>query len=358
MKKVLVAMSGGVDSSTAALLLHEQGYTCVGCTMRLFENTDAGISPERSCCSLEDALAARAAAVRLGMPYYVFNFTDDFRKTVIDKFVRCYENGITPNPCIDCNRYMKFGKLFSRADALGCDYIATGHYAQIERSSEGFVLKRAADSSKDQSYVLYGMNQEQLSRTLFPLGGMQKTQTRLTAARAGLENAGKPDSQDICFVPGGDYAAVVAHYSGKTPCPGDFCDINGKVLGTHRGIIHYTVGQRRGIGLALGEPHYVCAVSAKENRVYLGTAKYLLCGGLFAGEFNWISGKAPESRFFCTVQTRYHQPEQEALVEPLSDGGVKISFSKPQRAPSPGQAAVLYSGDTVIGGGVILSSFK
>ena len=241
-EKVLVAMSGGVDSSVAAKLLTDAGFSCIGCTMKLYDNEDAGIPKANTCCSLDDVEDARSVAYRLGMPYYVFNLKDKFAECVIDRFVNAYEHGITPNPCIDCNRYLKFDKLFERADIMDCRYIATGHYARIERAGGKYVLKKALDETKDQSYVLYDLTQETLARVKFPLGTLRKTEAREIAAEAGLINARKHDSQDICFVPDGDYAKVIENRTGKTPEPGPFLDLNGNVIGTHRGIIHYTVG--------------------------------------------------------------------------------------------------------------------
>ena len=248
--KILIAMSGGVDSSVAAKLLCDAGNECIGCTMKLFDNCDAGLSRSRTCCSLDDIEDARSVAFSLGMRYYVFNFKDDFREKVIKKFASAYLAGQTPNPCIDCNRYMKFDKLYERARLLGCDKIATGHYARIEFDGEKYLLKKARDESKDQSYVLYMLTQEQLAHTLFPLGELIKSETRAIAEASKLTNAQKPDSQDICFVPDGDYAAAIERLTGKTSAPGNFIDTDGNVLGTHRGITHYTIGQHRGLGLA------------------------------------------------------------------------------------------------------------
>ncbi|MGM9684580.1 MAG: tRNA 2-thiouridine(34) synthase MnmA [Eubacteriales bacterium] len=354
--RALVAMSGGVDSSVAARLAAEMGYECVGCTMKLYENEDAALPRGRTCCSLDDTSDARSVAVRLGMPYYVFNFTDDFREKVIGKFVRSYEAGITPNPCIDCNRYMKFGKLYERARVLGCERIVTGHYARIEYDGARYTLKKALDPGKDQSYVLYSMTQEQLSHTLFPLGGMTKSQTRELAHRYGFLNADKPDSQDICFVPDGDYARVIENFSGKRYEPGNFVDSDGNILGRHRGIIHYTVGQRKGLGLSFDEPVYVCAVCAENNTVTLGTRSELMSDTAVTEDFNWISGEVPDAPVRCGVKIRYRQSEQSATAVPLGDGRVRLDFDTPQRAVTPGQAAVLYDGDTVLGGGVIIGA--
>ena len=269
-EKVLVAMSGGVDSSVAAKLLTDAGYDCVGCMMKLYDNEDAGIPKGHTCCSLDDAEDARSVARRLGFPFYVFNLKDKFAACVIDRFVDAYEHGVTPNPCIDCNRYLKFDKLFERADILGCRYIATGHYARVERAGEKYVLKKALDETKDQSYVLYDLTQEKLARVKFPLGTFRKTDAREIAAEAGLCNARKHDSQDICFVPDGDYAKIIAARTGKEPQPGPFLDLNGNVVGTHRGIIHYTVGQRRGLRMPSDGKIYVVRILPEQNAVVVG----------------------------------------------------------------------------------------
>lgn len=351
--KALIAMSGGVDSSVAAKIISAQGYDCIGCTMKLYSNEDACISRLRTCCSAEDVEDARSVAYKLGIPYYVFNFTRDFREKVIRKFAESYEKGITPNPCIDCNRYMKFEKLFERAKILGCEYIVTGHYARIEKTGDKYVLKKALDETKDQSYVLYDMTQEQLAHTLFPLGGMRKSQTRRIAEENGFINAGKPDSQDICFVPDGDYASVIENSTGRKPAPGKFVDIQGNILGEHRGIIHYTVGQRRGIGISFSEPLYVCGISAESNTVVLGTKEELYRKEFDAEDFRWTSGEPDGNELRCKVKTRYRQPEQWAAVT-WKDRRAHIVFDEPQRAVTPGQAAVLYDGDVVLGGGTII----
>ena len=353
MKKALIAMSGGVDSSLAAKIMVERGYECIGCTMKLFQNEDAGVERSRTCCSLDDVEDARSVAYKLGMPFYVFNFTDAFRDEVIHKFVESYENGITPNPCIDCNRYMKFGKLLDRARVLGCDCIVTGHYARIEETDNGFVLKKALDETKDQSYVLYSMTQEQLSHTVFPLGGMRKSEVRDIAGSSGFVNANKPDSQDICFVPDGDYARVVEMHAGRSFAEGNFVDREGNILGRHKGIIRYTVGQRRGLGISAAEPLYVCEIRPESAEVVLGVSRELLCSTVRAADFNWISGEAPKNEFRCRAKLRYRQPEQWVTVTPVGTDEVTLRFDDPQKAPAPGQAAVLYDGDTVIGGGTI-----
>ena len=269
MDKVLIAMSGGVDSSVAAFLMKDQGCECIGATMKLFQNEDIGVKATKTCCSLEDVEDARSVAFRLGIPYYVFNFSDDFKGQVIDRFISAYERGATPNPCIDCNRYLKFERLYERARVFGCDAIVTGHYARIEQENGRWLLKKALDESKDQSYVLYSLTQEQLAHTRLPLGAIHKSETRRIAEEQGFYNADKPDSQDICFVPDGDYARFIARYTGHDCPAGDFVDEGGHVLGQHRGIVHYTVGQRKGLGIAADAPLYVKRIDTAENRVVL-----------------------------------------------------------------------------------------
>ena len=348
--KALIAMSGGVDSSVAAYLIRRQ-MDAIGCTMKLYENEDAGIAAGRTCCSLDDVEDARSVAYRLGMPFYVFNYKDEFREKVIDRFVKSYEAGMTPNPCIDCNRFLKFGALYDRAKVLGCDYVVTGHYARIEEKGGEYFLKKALVTEKDQSYVLYDLTQEQLAHTLFPLGSMAKAEVRALAEAQGFLNADKPDSQDICFVPDGDYAAAIERLSGKPSLPGDFIDKNGKVLGRHQGIVHYTIGQHRGLGLYYHEALYVTAIDAASNTVTLGRKEDLFSDAATVGQFHWISGRTPDAAFRCTAKIRYRQSEQGVTVTPLGDGRVHLQFDAPQRAITPGQAAVLYDGDTVLGGG-------
>lgn len=354
MRKALIAMSGGVDSSLAAMLTKDAGYECVGCTMKLYSNDDIGLTRGHTCCSLDDVEDARSVACKIGIPYYVFNFMEDFREKVIARFVHSYEHGLTPNPCIDCNRYMKFEKLFDRARILGCEYVVTGHYACIEENHGMYYLKKALDETKDQSYVLYSMTQEQLAHTLFPLGSMQKTDVRALAKEYGFVNALKPDSQDICFVPDGNYGAFLERYTGKSYIPGAFLDVEGNVLGTHNGTIRYTIGQRKGLGIALGKPMYVKCIDAEKNTVTLAEECGLYTDTLTAAEFNWISGEAPLTEIKCKAKIRYRQKEQPAAAYPQADGTVKIVFEQPQRAVTPGQAVVLYDEDLVLGGGKIM----
>ena len=351
MKKVLIAMSGGVDSSVAAYLTKEAGYECIGVTMRLHGGESAR---ENKCCSLDDVLDAKSVARKLGIPHYTFNFESDFDKKVVAPFVAAYERGATPNPCIECNRSLKFAALYSRARALGCEYIVTGHYAQISVEGGKYRLSRAKDRQKDQSYVLYSLTPEQLAHTLFPLGGLSKEETRKIAEREGFTNAGKPDSQDICFIPDGDYAAFIRKYTAREYPKGDFVDINGDVLGKHKGIINYTIGQRKGLGIALGEPAYVKDIDTVNNRVVLCRNEELLGYELDAADFNWISGRTPEGEAECTAAVRYRGILKPAICTPTGENTVHIRFLSPQRAITRGQAVVLYDGDTVLGGGTIV----
>lgn len=352
-KKALIAMSGGVDSSVAALLMKEQGYDCIGATMRLFHNEDAGISREKSCCSLDDVEDARSVAYSLGMPYYVFNFTEDFQSEVIGRFISAYESGGTPNPCIDCNRTMKFSRLFQRAAMLECDCVVTGHYARIERAGKRLLLKKALDLTKDQSYVLYFMTQDQLARTRFPLGNRCKTEIRKIAEAHGFVNAHKHDSQDICFVPDGDYAKVIEMHTGRSYPHGNFIDREGNILGEHKGMIRYTIGQRKGLGLALNEPMYVCEKRMRDNTVRLGRNEELYSKELDAADFNWIAFENPPESMRVKAKVRYRQTEQWATAAPSGPNTARIIFDEPQRAVTKGQAIVLYDGDVVVGGGTI-----
>ena len=353
-KKALIAMSGGVDSSLAAKLMRDRGFYCIGCTMKLYNNEDAGLERSRTCCSLDDVEDARNVAFKLGMPFYVFNFTDAFRDTVIRKFIESYEQGITPNPCIDCNRYMKFDKLYERAKILGCDYVVTGHYARIEEQDGKFVLKKALDETKDQSYVLYSMTQRQLAHTVFPLGNMRKTQVRQRAGECGFVNAKKPDSQDICFVPDGDYARFIQEYTGIVPERGDVIDSKGNVLGRHEGIINYTIGQRKGLGIAFGKPMYVIDKNLEDNTVTEGESEELFSDRLRAVQVNVITDLELGKAVKCKAKTRYKQVEQACEAVFYEDGTAEVLFEEPQRAVTKGQRVVFYDGDVVLGGGVIV----
>ena len=346
MDSILIAMSGGVDSSVAAKLLLEQGYHVVGGTMVLHRNP--------ACGSADAVDSARAIAKRLSIPFHLFDFEAAFQHCVIDGFIKSYEACETPNPCIACNRYLKFGALLEATDALGISKIATGHYAQITRDASGrYLLKKAVDLSKDQSYVLYHMTQEQLARTAFPLGGLSKSEVRALAQAYGFENASQKDSQDICFVPDGDYAGFIERSTGKSyPC-GDFVDQNGQILGEHKGIIRYTIGQRKGLGLALPQPMYVCEKNPVENRVVLCTNDALFSKTLTANDLNWIAIPSLTARLRVKAKIRYKQPEQWAWIEPIDKTRVQVVFDEPQRAIARGQAVVFYDDDVVVGGGTI-----
>lgn len=351
MKKALIAMSGGVDSSVAAYLTKEKGLDCIGCMMKLYDGPEG--SGGRTCCSEEDAFDARSVAIKLGIPFYVFNYKDPFREKIIDRFISCYEAGITPNPCIDCNRFMKFGCLMERAAILGCDYTVTGHYARIEQTDEGFILKKSADPSKDQSYVLYSLTQEQLSHILFPLGDLSKDDTRRIAEENGFVNASKPDSQDICFVPDGDYASVIKKYSGKIYTCGKFVDLDGNILGEHKGLINYTIGQRKGLGVSSDRPLYVCDINSVTNEVVLGSNEDLFRTDVNVMDVNRIIPYKNGDSIRCKVKIRYRQTEQPCVLTFLDGDRATLKFDEPQRAVTKGQAAVFYDGDIVIGGGTI-----
>ena len=355
-KKALIAMSGGVDSSVAAFLLKQAGYDCIGVTMKLFQMRISGKA--KTCCSLDDVEDARGVARRLGIPYYVFNFSEDFKTQVIGRFISAYENGATPNPCIDCNRYLKFGCLFQRARELGCDTIATGHYARIEMQDGRYILKKALDRSKDQSYVLYSLTQEQLAHVRFPLGGLSKVEVRSIAEAQGFYNAEKPDSQDICFVPDGNYTAFLERYTGKLYSSGDVLDLSGQVIGQHQGAVRYTIGQRKGLGLALNKLVYVCRKDMAANTVTVGPDQALYTQELWADDVNWISVDRLSAPMRVCAKIRYRQAEQPATAYPDADGKIRLFFDKPQRAVTAGQAVVLYDGDMVVGGGAILDAIQ
>ena len=354
MAKALIAMSGGVDSSVAAYLTQQAGYTCTGAMMKMFDN-EILHTGQSTCCSLDDVEDARAVARRLEMPFHVFNAKEAFAAHVIEDFIRSYEAGLTPNPCILCNKHIKFDFFLEKARILGCDAIVTGHYARIRQDAETgrWLLCKAADASKDQSYVLYCLTQEQLAHTRLPLGELTKEQARAIAEERGFLNAQKRDSQDICFVPDGDYVAFMEHYTGKRYQPGDYLNQAGQVVGRHRGAVCYTLGQRKGLNLALGAPVYVCGKDMQNNTVTVGPNEALFATTLLAKDFNWIAVPGMTEPMEVTARARYNQKEQPATVYPEENGLVKVKFREPQRAMTPGQAVVLYQGDLVLGGGTI-----
>ena len=352
-KKVMIGMSGGVDSSVAAFLLQKESLEVIGATMKLYNNEDIDFVSEKTCCSLDDVLDAKSVCARLGIRHYTLNMTDDFKKEVIERFISAYQNGFTPNPCIDCNRYMKFSKMLHKAKELDIDYVATGHYARIEKQGDRYILKKAVDLSKDQSYVLYSLTQEQLKVTKFPLGNYTKQQVREIAEENGFVNARKHESQDICFVPDGDYSKFIEYYTGKTyPC-GDFVDMNGKRLGEHKGIIRYTIGQRRGLGLALPASMYVVEKNVDNNKVILGFNDDLFKKEVNVKNISFTACDGLDKPERLCAKIRYNQKEQPATVTQTDENHFTIVFDEPQRAITKGQAAVLYDGDTVVGGGTI-----
>ena len=345
-KKILVAMSGGVDSAVAAYLLQKEDYECSGAIMRLFDKSGAG--------ALSDAEDAKSICRKLGIDFHILDCRSEFKERVIDSFIAVYENGGTPNPCVICNRYLKFDLFLEKANELGIDRMATGHYARIEKSGDRYLLKKGADITKDQSYMLYSLSQNQLSRAVFPLGSMTKTEIRQIAEDNGFVNARKKDSQDICFVPDGDYASVIKEFTGKTYPKGNFVNLSGDVLGTHQGLINYTVGQRKGLGCAFGEKLYVKEKNIDSNEVILARNEELFSSSLNACDFNWIAfDKAPDT-ISANVKIRYSASEATAKIIATGKDTVHMEFTSPQRAIAKGQAVVVYDGEYVLGGGTII----
>ena len=349
MEKALIAMSGGVDSSVAAYLMQQAGYACAGATMVLCDKALTG-------CDIPDNTAdAQSIAQRLGIPFYALDHRENFRAHVVEPFIRCYEEGGTPNPCIQCNRHLKFGLLLDKALEMGFDCIVTGHYSKIEQDSVTgrYLLRRAGDKGKDQTYFLYSLTQAQLARIRFPLGAMSKEQVRQIAEEQGFINAKKRDSQDICFIPDGDYVAFMKGYTGKEYPQGNFLDLQGKVVGRHAGAVSYTLGQRKGLGLAMGQPVYVCAKDMDANTVTVGSNEDLFRRALRANDWNFIPFAALTEPMRVMAKVRYRHTEQPATVYPEENGYARVEFDEPQRAITAGQAVVLYDGDLVIGGGTI-----
>ena len=343
MKKVMIGMSGGVDSAVSAYLLKRDGYDVTGVTLRLCGENES------------DASDAKAVAEKLGVAHTVDDMTNKFKDGVVEDFIKSYKKGETPNPCIVCNKRIKFGAMLDYAIEHGMDYIATGHYARVVKNDDGrYLLLKALDESKDQSYVLYTLSQEVLSRVIFPLGEMTKGEARAIAEREGLINARKRDSQDICFVPDGDYAAFIERYTGESFPKGNFVDLNGKILGEHQGIIRYTIGQRKGLGIALGRPAFVCRKDARNNTVTLSDNEALFSDTVMVSKINWIPFDSLNSPLRVRAKIRYNMQAQPAIVEQIEPDLVRLKFDQPQRAVTPGQAAVFYDDDYIVGGGIIL----
>lgn len=354
--KVMVGMSGGVDSSAAAAVLLNKGYDVTGVTMQIWPGMgDERHEVEGGCCSLSAVDDARRVADRLGIPYYVLNFKDVFQRKVIDYFKEEYIRGRTPNPCIACNRYVKFEALLQKAVSMGMDYVATGHYARTgyDEKSNRYVLMKSATAAKDQTYALYTLTQEQLSRTLFPIGDYTKDRVREMAHEIGLTVASKPDSQEICFIEDNDYGRFISENTSCKIEPGYFLDTSGKMLGKHKGIIHYTIGQRKGLGTSFGKPMYVVSVNPENNTVVLGEENEVFTRSLTASDLNFISIDDLKNEIRVTAKIRYSAKEAAAILKPLESGKVALEFETPQRAVTPGQSVVFYDGETVVGGGVI-----
>ncbi|MGN0155157.1 MAG: tRNA 2-thiouridine(34) synthase MnmA [Lachnospiraceae bacterium] len=354
-KKVAVGMSGGVDSSVAAYLLKEQGYDVIGVTMQIWQDEDPlAMAENGGCCGLSAVDDARRVADMLDIPYYVLNFKREFKEHVIDYFMEEYMHARTPNPCIACNRYVKWEALLNRALELGCDYIATGHYARVCQLPNGrYTLRKSATDKKDQTYALYNLTQEQLSRTLMPVGEYEKEDIRTIAKRIGLLVANKPDSQEICFIPDHDYAAYIERESGTTFPQGNFVDLNGKILGKHKGIIHYTIGQRKGLGLSLGAPAFVVDIRPDTNEVVIGTNEDTFCDSLMAKNVNLMAIPELTEEMQVTAKIRYSHKGESCRIKMAGNDTILCQFEEPVRAITPGQAVVFYDGDMVLGGAVI-----
>jgi len=354
--KVVVGMSGGVDSSVAAYLLKEEGYDVIGVTMQIWQDEDNGIIEENGgCCGLSAVDDARRVADALSIPYYVMNFKQEFKKNVMDYFIAEYLRGRTPNPCIACNRYVKWESLLRRSLEIGADYIATGHYARIEQLANGrYTLRKSRTAAKDQTYALYNLTQEQLAHTLMPVGAYEKDEIRALARKIGLSVAHKPDSQEICFVPDNDYAKFIEENTNKTIMPGNFVNTKGEVIGQHRGITHYTVGQRKGLNLSMGRPVFVLKIRPETNEVVIGDNEEVFSAGLRANHLNFMSIPDLPKEMKLTAKIRYNHQGAGCTVKRTGEDEIVCSFDEPQRAITPGQAVVLYQSDHVAGGGTIL----
>lgn len=357
MKKVVVGMSGGVDSSVTALLLKNQGYEVIGITMNIWQRKRTDIVCEKACCAVDAVSDARRVCEKLDIPYYAMNFKDMFKTEVIDYFVEEYINGKTPNPCIACNKYLKFDKLLEKAKTLfDAEYIATGHYARIKKDEKTnrYYLSESATMAKDQTYALYNLSQDQLSHILFPLGDYDKDTVRQIARENNLVNANKHDSQEICFVEDNDYAKFIETEYGYVSKPGDFVDKKGQILGKHKGIIHYTIGQRRGLGLSFKQPMYVIKIDTVKNQVILGFLEDLYKDELICEKLNFMPFEKLEEPLNVQAKIRYSAKKVEAIITPLEDEKVLVKFKEPQKSITPGQAVVFYDDEVILGGGTIV----
>lgn len=359
-KKVVIGMSGGVDSSVAAYLLKEAGYDVIGVTMQIWQDEDVEIQAEQGgCCGLSAVEDARRVAAELSIPYYVMNFKQEFKKNVMDYFVCEYLEGKTPNPCIACNRYVKWESLLKRSLDIGADYIATGHYARVVQLENGrYTLQKSATQAKDQTYALYNLTQYQLEHTLMPVGEYTKDRIREIAAEINLQVAQKPDSQEICFIPDNDYAKFISEYTDTAITEGNFIDKNGNVIGRHKGITHYTVGQRKGLNLALGYPVFVTELRTETNEVVVGSSEDVFGTRLYANRLNFMSVEDLETEKIVHAKIRYGHRGAECTVKKIEEDVVECIFAEPQRAITPGQAVVFYDGDYVLGGGTIISGSR
>lgn len=357
MKKVMIAMSGGVDSSVAAALLKEEGYEVIGGTMHIFPDYEESTDREDHCCSYSAVRDAKRVAQKLEIPHFVFNLQQEFQEKVIDYFVDEYSKGRTPNPCVMCNKEIKFAALHRKAIEIGCDYIASGHYAKIEKENGRYILKKGLDDNKDQSYMLYVLNQEQLSQTLFPLSEYTKEEIRTKAKDLGFEIHNKAESQEICFVPDDDYVRFLDSNYPEISKEGPILDSEGKKVGTHKGLSHYTIGQRRGLGISMGYPIYVTALDHQNNAVIVGEDKAVFSEGLIAEELNFILFEDVDGKMEVEAQIRYNSFPVKAYIKKINSNQLKVDFESAQRAVTPGQSVVFYLGDLVLGGGIIKKSF-
>lgn len=354
--RALVAMSGGVDSSVAAALMLEDGHDVVGVTLKQWEGPD-GEMPVAGCCTVADAEDARRAAAQLDIPYYVLDYVDEFRASVVDRFIEDYHAGKTPNPCVECNRRVRFRALLERTTELGCDVLVTGHHARVRRDEDGYHLVRAVDQTKDQSYVLHMLGQAELSRVLLPVGEMTKVKVREHAARLGLRTAAKPDSQDLCFVGSGTYREFLRANSSRAAVPGPIVDTSGAIVGSHRGTIDFTIGQRRGIDVAAQGRRYVVGIQPDRATVVIGTLEDLAADGCLIEDVTFVAGHPPSSPF-VECQLRYRSKAVPCVLSSRGSGRWEVRFTEPEPAVAPGQAAVLYAGDEVLGGGTIATALR